>query len=361
MSALCLALGVALLWPSVLAPIAEESAFVPSAAATPVRRPAQSQTSIQTSIACVDSQASSFAVAARSLAERAEVVTHGHLKLRCLAGGMVDGQRYDELGLIHEVQSGRLAMAVVTSSPLSNLDPDLEIFDVPFLFENELQADRVLLGPVGRILLDGLEKNGIKGLGTFELGFRVFSSSVPMPTLGDFRNKKIRVMQSSTAIAMVQLLGCEAVPSPVDKINQMAKEGYIDAADRTYPTYWDFKLYEVERYITETRHSYPIKVLIANQSWFASLNKDDQNAIVRSVPLIEREQRQRERAEDLSVKKKCLQIGIKIFELSPAQRREFSQACQPLYGEYEKLRGRYVLQEIRMAEGDHSGKVDREN
>jgi tripartite ATP-independent transporter DctP family solute receptor len=302
----------------------------------------------QAIIACVDSPASSFAWAGRTLSQRIEKATGGRIKLGNATDGLVNGRKYDELGLIHEVQLGHIAMAIVTSSPLSNIDPDYDVFDLPFLFRNEAEADKVLLGPVGRGLMNGLEKNEMKGLGSFELGFRIFSTAVPMPTLADFKNKKIRVMQSSTSIAMVRLLGCEPVASAVDKIYQMGKQGYIDGADRTYPTYWDFKLYEVERYVTQTYHSYPIKVLIANQRWFASLAKNEQEAILDAVPRVEVEQRQHQRAEERRVIKQCLSRGIKIFELSSSERERFRQACQPLYGEYEKLRGGYILQEVKL-------------
>ena len=348
-SVICFFYGCYLLVPDSQAPsIAHSVASTPAEAPLPVPTQDLRPTSNQPMIACVDSDASSFAWAGHALSQRVEKATSGRLKLGYASDGVVEGKKYDELGIIHQVQIGHVAMAIVTSSPLSNIDTDYEIFDLPFLFKDEAEADKVLMGPVGKSLLNGLEKNEIKGLASFDLGFRIFTTEVPMPTLADFKGKKIRVMQSSTAIAMVRLLGCEPVASAVDKIYQMGKEGYIDGADRTYPTFWDFKLYEVQHYITETYHSYPIKVLIANQRWFASLAKDEQNAIVNCIPAIEQEQRQHQRAEDRRVKKQCLARGIKIFELSPQERERFRQACEPLYGEYEKLRGRYILQEVRM-------------
>jgi len=142
-------------------------------------------------------------------------------------------------------------------------------------------------------------------------------------------------------------LGCEAVPSPVDKIYQMGKEGYIDAADRTYPTYWDFKLYEVQRFITESRHSYTVKVLIMNKKAFEQLSSAERQLLRESVRSIEGKQRQQQRLEDQRVKQECRKQGIQIYELSNTETDKFISACKPLYEEHIKLRGSEWLDSIR--------------
>ena len=345
LSALCVLGGIYLVASDVPAP---DGQGAPSRGAATSGAPSSSSTAAPLPlIACVDSEETSFAWAGHRLCDRVESATHGRLRLRYAAKGAFDGRNYDELSIVHEVQNGHLAMAIVTCSPLSNIDPDYEIFDLPFLFKSNAEIDRVIEGPVGDTLLTGLEAGGLKGLGLLDLGFRIFASATPMPTLADFKNKKVRVMQTATSISMGHLLGCEPVPAPVERIIPMGKKGYIDAADRTYATFWDFKGYEVHRYITETYHTHGIKAIIANLNWFTGLPKDQQAALMAAVPEVEKGQRERLRAEDEKAKKLCLAHGIQISVLSAEERERFRRACQPLYGEYEKLRGSSLLQEIQ--------------
>lgn len=299
----------------------------------------------------VDSASSSFAQAAETLNRQLRVETQGQVGLALHPSGQYKNEKLDEMSIIQRVRKGEAQMGLVTCSPLTNFSPAFEVFDLPFLFQSYEQADRVLQGPVGEKMLKTLEKQGMVGLGTLEVGFRIFSSSVPLPTLADFRHKRVRVMQSATAIQMARQLGSEAVPAAVDKIYQMGKEGYIDAADRTYPTFWDFKLYEVQRYITESRHSYTVKVIIMNKQAYEKLTENQRASLRQAVKRVELEQRRQNRLDDQRVKQECRKQGIQIYELGPAETARFVDACKPLYDEYLKLRGPDLVDAIRATAG----------
>jgi tripartite ATP-independent transporter DctP family solute receptor len=334
-----------------LLPVDSDKPLRPRASplATPIVTPLPTQAVDPAALNCVfvDSSNSSFAEAAGHLDQILRTRSQAQLGLQLHSSGQFDGKKLDEMSIIEQVRSGRAQLGVVTCSPLTNFSPDFEIFDLPFLIQSYEQADQVLSGPVGEQLLSSLEPQGLVGLGTLEVGFRIFSSSVPLPALSDFRGKRVRVMQSSTAIQMARQLGCEAVPAPVDRIYQMGKEGYIDAADRTYPTYWDFRLYEVHRYITESRHSYTMKVIIMNKAAYTQLSPEQRSLLRQSVQEVEGEQRQRQREEDQRVKLECRRRGIQIFELDEQEINEFVETCQPLYEEYFKLRGPDLVEAIR--------------
>jgi len=286
--------------------------------------------------------------AGRTLCNSVDRATHGRLKLTYAPHGTLQGQQYDELSLIHEVQSGHVAMAIVSGAPLSNVDPDYEIFDLPFLFKVDADMDRALDGPLGNKLLSGLESCDLKGLGFLDLGYRIFATSTPMPTLADFKNKRLRVMQTAAGISMAHLMGCEPVPAPAGRSVRMSKNGYIDAADRTFAG--ASRSYETSPYITETHHTHSVKVLLANRRWFSKLPEDCQSAMIAALPDIEKEQRERQRAENDRARQQCVAHGVKIFVLPPEERERFHQLCQPIYGEFERLRGPSLLEEVHRAQ-----------
>jgi TRAP-type transport system periplasmic protein len=296
---------------------------------------------------CVDSPESSFAKSLEQFRTLVEAGTHGRVKIQVCPSGQIGRAKLDELAIVQAVRQGKVSFGLVTSSPLSNMNPSLEVMDLPFLFRDYQHADRILLGPVGAKILSSLTEGGVVGLATFEVGFRIFSSSRAIRNMEDFRGKKLRVMQSAASISMVRMVGGEAVPSPVDKILMMAREGYIDAADRTYPTYWDFKLYEVHRHISDTRHSYTAKIAVANDQVWKNLKPEDRKVILGALRQIEISQRKLQRQEDLDVKKKCQDRGIEIHEFSQAERNKLSRACLPLYTEYKELYGSKLLDQIR--------------
>jgi len=295
----------------------------------------------------VDSDQSSFGRAGKNFADKLNQLSNGRLSLESHANGELNGKKLDERKLIEKVKAGELQVGFITSSPLSAYNKSLEVLDLPFLFRDQAHADRVLKGPVGTELLAGLEANGLKGLGYLELGFRLFSSAQPMPTLREFQGKNLRVMQGVQPEAMAKALGGEPVMTPVDKIKDAIIKGYIDAADRTYPTFWDFGLYDVHKYITDTRHTYSVKVILVNKAFFDGLPPVDQAAMLEAARFIQDEQRVDQRAAEEAVKQKCKSQGIQVFELDEVERQRWIRACQQMREQFSKMQGKELLDKIQ--------------
>ncbi len=284
----------------------------------------------------VDSSGTSFAAGVEEFAAAVAELSDGKVRIEPLPNGLVDGRKLGERQLIEALREGRLEMAVCTTSPLTNFDHRLDLFDLPFLFENEDHAIRVLDGSVGRELLGVLEDKGMVGLDYFPVGFRVVSSSVPMPDFDSFAGKRIRIMESVIFNRYAKAVHADPVPSPVDRIYMMGKEGYIDAADRTYPTYWDFQLYDIHRFITETRHAFSVKMLLINAELYTQLEPELREILVEAAKRASLKQRPLQREADLQTKQMAIEEGIQIFRLSPQDRKRFSEAAEDLFDQYRR-------------------------
>ena len=296
--------------------------------------------------AFVDSKDSTFALGMREFAQGVAEQSKGELSIELLPGGLVDGKKLAERELVELVKKGELDMALSTTSPLSNFNHDLDIFDLPLLFKGFGHVDRVLDGTVGDQLLSSLQSHDLSGLAYFEVGFRIFSSSIPLPDYESFKGKKLRVMRSVTLSRFVKSIGGDPVPAPVNKIYLMGKEGYIDGAGRTYPTYWDFRLYDVHRFISETRHAYSVKMLLINKKLEGELTEKSKKSLLVSARSASRLQRKKQREADMSVKELAKDEGIKIFELTEGDRKKFVDASVELYDEYRKNQSKEILQKV---------------
>ncbi len=89
------------------------------------------------------------------------------------------------------------------------------VFDLPFLFNSEKEADAVLDGPLGQDMLKKLEAKGLVGLVYWESGFRNMTNSKrPIARAEDLQGIKLRVMQNQIALGVFNTLGANAVPMP---------------------------------------------------------------------------------------------------------------------------------------------------
>ncbi len=97
----------------------------------------------------------------------------GKMKVQGFWGNALGG----DLQATQALRSGTQEMVVTSSSPLIGILPDLGVFDLPFLFASEQEADAVLDGAAGSQLQDKLPAKGLVGLCYWESGFRNISNS----------------------------------------------------------------------------------------------------------------------------------------------------------------------------------------
>jgi TRAP-type C4-dicarboxylate transport system substrate-binding protein len=106
-----------------------------------------------------------------------------------------NNQLGDDKQVSDSVSAGTLDFGVISTSPLISSVKEFGIFDLPFIFNNEKEADAVLDGTVGKTMLEKLPADKLIGLGYWENGFRnLTNSKKPVATLEDFKGLKIRTI-----------------------------------------------------------------------------------------------------------------------------------------------------------------------
>ena len=73
----------------------------------------------------------------------------------------------------------------------------IQIFDLPFLFDDMEAVDRFQKGPVGKELLTSMEDKGITGLGYWHNGLKQLSANKALRAPKDARGLKFRVQASA--------------------------------------------------------------------------------------------------------------------------------------------------------------------
>ena len=87
------------------------------------------------------------------------------------------GQLGDDTTATEMVVAGQLEINNTSTAPLVGYVPELGIFDIPFLFNDEAEADAIMASEVGDYLNAKLETKGIVNLAWNENGFRELTNS----------------------------------------------------------------------------------------------------------------------------------------------------------------------------------------
>lgn len=91
--------------------------------------------------------------------------------------GAASSEHLDPAGLMNNIRNGTVNITVIGSSYFTELSPELNVLDIPFLFPSRETAFKVLDSPTGKYLLGTLEKVNIKELPFWDSGFSAMSKA----------------------------------------------------------------------------------------------------------------------------------------------------------------------------------------
>ena len=191
--------------------------------------------------------------------------TGGKMKINAFWGGSAG----TALQATQALRAGTQEMVCTSSSPLVGIVKELGVFDLPFLFANEKEADAVLDGPAGEYFNKKLEAAGLVNLAYWENGFRNLTNSKrPVNKVEDFDGVKVRVMQNNIFLDTFKTLGTNAVPMAFPEVFTALETKTIDGQENPFVTIDTSKFYEVQKYLSVTRHAYtPFLILYSKKLW----------------------------------------------------------------------------------------------
>jgi len=178
------------------------------------------------------------------------------------------------------VRTGSIDMVLTATSPVTTIVPELGVLDLPFLFNSSEEADQLLDGEVGDWFLTKLPAVGLIGLAFWENGFRHATNSKRAITrLEDFSGLKMRVMQSPIQLDTFNTLGTNAVPMAFSEVYSALETRTVDGQENPFGLIKSMKFYEVQKYLTLSKHTYSPLVLLASKKLWDGLSQPERNVL----------------------------------------------------------------------------------
>ena len=197
-----------------------------------------------------------------------------------------------ERELLEAVQQGTIDIYVGSTGPIGGFNPAIGILDIPFLFNDYEHADKVLDGPIGRQLLDDLEKAQFKALAFWENGFRNLTNSrraVKVPA--DAKGLKIRTMENKVHMAAWSEVGANPVPMAWGEVYGALQQRIIDGQENPVAVIHSAKISEVQKHLSLTQHVYSPALLIVSLKKWQSLPAPDQEMMLKTAREVAQYQR----------------------------------------------------------------------
>lgn len=186
--------------------------------------------------------------------------------------------------VISGVRGGTIDLTTSGTPYYTGMVGRMNVLDLPFIFANVEHAYKVLDGPIGRGLLDELESHNLKGLAYWEVGLRSLSNSRrPVLAPADIKGLKIRTTPNPAHIKAFQLLGATPTPMPLAEVFPALESKTVDGQENPVNIVRNNKLYEVQKYMSLTRHAYTGMPVVMNKKKFDRLPPGQQQALLEAA------------------------------------------------------------------------------
>jgi tripartite ATP-independent transporter DctP family solute receptor len=220
----------------------------------------------------------------------------------------------NETEILQQIQMNTVQMGIITVGPFDTFDQIVRVVNYPFLFKNNEQADAILDGPLGQEILTSLESSGFKGLCFSENGFRNLTNNrraVRVPD--DVDGLKIRVMSSALHKTIWQTLGANPTPMPWPIYTEL-EQGVIDGQENPLWVMTEYKFYEIQKYMTLTRHVYSPHIDVASLRWWNTIDAPTQAMILSAIREAADYQRKDNREKDAARLAYLKEKGMEVEE-----------------------------------------------
>jgi tripartite ATP-independent transporter DctP family solute receptor len=263
-------------------------------------------------------------------------------KLEAATGGRLSIQMYPSMQLggekeaIEQAQVGAIAIARVSVGPMGPLVPELNVFNLPFMFRDDSHMEKVIDGAIGDELLAKLTNHptaGLVGLCWMNAGTRnVYNSKKPVRSIEDLHGLKIRMMGNPVFVDTMNALGGNGVAMGMDQLVNAMQTGVVDGAENNAPTYATGQHYRYAKYYSLTGHLMIPEILVFSKRTWDTLSKDDQALITKSAKEAQQEERKLWYAMEEKSTKQIEAAGVEIIAI--ADKKPFQAAVRPVWDKY---------------------------
>ena len=259
----------------------------------------------------------------------------------------------DDTTATEMVVAGQLEINNTSTAPLVGYVPELGIFDIPFLFADEAEADKVLASEVGDYLNAKLADKGIINLAWNENGFRELTNSKhAVATVADVAGLKIRTMENKFHQELWNSLGATATPMSSSELYTALEQGTVDGEENPVANFYSYQFQEVQKYITMSNHIYSPFLFAMSKKIWDTYDADTQAILTEAAKAFGEEEKKINRQAAADNLQSCIDdYGMEVTYLTDDAKAEFVAKTAHIQDMIAKDTGAEIMDLLAAAKG----------
>ena len=268
--------------------------------------------------------------------KRIESESKGNIQVKAYMGGQLGG----ELEITQGIKRGRIEGGGVTAGALASVIPELDVLEIPYLFESYEEADYILdehlYEPFKKIfakkgfILASWAENGWRNIGTKKNVIRKPS---------DLKGVKVRSQESKAHLAFWKRMGANPVPISMPETLTALQTGLVDGFDNTALLTLSAEWHTAIKHFSVTEHIYQSAAILYSKKFWDKISPEDQKIIFGNGKQLAIESRAAVRAIGQELIGVLQTSGIKIETLTESEKAEFRKSVDGLADEIVKVVG----------------------
>ncbi len=269
-------------------------------------------------------------VAIQSLGKKFEVATKGKYKVQMFPNGVLGGEKE----MIEQTQVGAINILRTSLGPVGTVVPDVNVFNMPFVFRNEAHMRAVIDGPIGQEILDKISASPAKmvALGWMDGGSRSLYTKKPVRTPADLKGQKVRMMGNPLFVDTMNAMGGNGIAMGYGEVFSALQTGVLDGAENNPPSMFTSNHYNAgAKYYAQTNHLIIPEIFVMSKVTWEKLTPEEQGLMKKFGREAQFEQRA---LWDKSVAEYTTKLKAAGVEFIPVDQKVFYDATVPVRAKY---------------------------
>ncbi len=219
-------------------------------------------------------------VAMQNLGKKLEAATKGRLSLKMFPGAILGNEKE----MIEQTQVGAIQIVRISVGAVGPVVPDVNVFNMPFVFRDEAHMRKVIDGPIGEEILAKVTASPAKlvGLGWMDAGTRNLYTKKPVRTSADLKGLKIRMMGNPLFVDTMNAMGGNGISMGFGELFSALQTGVVDGAENNEPTYVTQNHHTLAKFYSLTGHLIIPEIFCFSKVAWDKLSREDQ-ALIRTL------------------------------------------------------------------------------
>ena len=228
--------------------------------------------------------------AVESMGKKIEAATNGRIKFQMFPGSVLGGEKE----MIEQTQVGAIQLLRTSLGPVGPVVPEVNVFNMPFVFRDPAHMRAVIDGPIGQEMLDKISASPAKlvALAWMDGGSRSLYTKKPVRKPEDLKGQKIRMMGNPLFVDTMNAMGGNGISMGYGEVFSALQTGVIDGAENNPPTLYTANHYKAgAKYYTQTNHLIIPEILVMSKVTWDKLSPADQALVKKAAREAQMEQR----------------------------------------------------------------------